>query len=79
MPYARSKAARLREFQRLGRRIRQLERDLNAALEARSQLLLDDDRAPDRSSSEEIGTACGLTGRHVRKQLQRLRAPLTDR
>lgn len=76
MPYARTKAARLREFRRLGNLIRKAERDLELAIEARSQLLLDDHQALDRSTSDEIAQASGVTGSAVRNALKRLRERL---
>jgi len=78
MPYARSKAARLREFARLSRSVRHHEAALDAAREARNALLLDNERAPDPASSAEIGRACGpgFGDSAVRTTLKKLRGRL---
>lgn len=59
MPYARSKAARLREFRRLNREIKAADSRLRDLIERRNALLLDNERAPDRATSIEIGAASG--------------------
>lgn len=75
MPYERSKAARLREFRRLGRSIRQAQRQLDAQVEARNALLIANVHADDPATSDEIGAASGdgFTAAAVRASLKRLR------
>lgn len=76
MAYARSKAARLREFRRLGKVIRDAQRTVETQTEARNQLLLANERAEDRATSEEIGAASGegFSASAARNALKRLRS-----
>lgn len=75
MPYARSKAARLREFGRLARQINAKQREVDALVEKRNALLLSNLAADDGATSDEIGAVSGdgFKASAVRSTLKRLR------
>ena len=65
--------ARLRQLQRLGRQLDQIDNQKNALLEARNKLLLDDQAAEDSSTHDQLAEALGIERSTVSVTLKRLR------